>query len=1012
MASNRPVSSLDRRRLAEVLAVLAMVGAVMGGILWERRLNERLVLSSRAVEGRLVGVEYAPLAIRRSTSEANLRSMRVLSGLGERLARRRTAANLRALASAYLSIGMLNSGSSLLVEALRLEPDDPATLNDLAVHEFADGRFGEAAERFGRLLHRDPTLHTAWFNWALSMEQLSNRHAAIEAWRTYLVLDPGSGWAAEARSHLAALEQPRHSWEHDRDVVRASTDADRIRDISRRRPQRVRELLQTELLPNWVERRGRDDEARLRVIATTAGDTFLLDVLESSRESSELQAAWRAFGGAHAAARARQFDAAAVLFEESARGFDAVASPMAFITHIRAASNDYYRGRPFEALRRLDRVDARLGNDTRRYACVAAESGWVRGLVQFRIGRWNESLQTWRRALEAARNAREIETEVAIKALIAGALDRIGDPAEAERYRLEVLRELHEIDASRQRIYTAYAETTWTALRAGRPHVAMAFIDPQRKIAEEDRDPLLLAETSAKRALALRELGDFTGASAAAALARSEAAAIETKGLRDRVAADIDYVVAILEMPANPRAAIAAVDAAIELWDEYGWRVHSSSARLFRGEAHLVLGDRHSAETDFREAIEQIERERSSIDEPPFRVAFFERADRVFERLIELLLEQGRTEDALTIVERKRSRALLDRIAALTRGDAAPMAAAKVAAAVRPGVAVVEMTVLDRGVAVWVVRRNEISFAWSKGSREAIEQAATRQLAAIDARDDAAIRRAGRDLYDGLLSPLAGAIENADVVVIVSDGSLRAISFAALVTPDGRYWIERTAIGMSPSSTVYLRRATSESPPSMAVVVAQSAPAQFERLPRAEAEARGIASLYPTARTFIGAELAATEFLLHARLATTVHFAGHARVDLRVPSRSALVFESTPGRATFLMASDIAASRLARQPVVVLAACSTGRGKIRRHEGVDDLANAFLHAGASTVVATLWDVDDSTSAVLFLAFHQNLRRGESATSALRNAQLSMLRSADPYQREPAAWANTVVIGSI
>jgi CHAT domain-containing protein len=64
---------------------------------------------------------------------------------------------------------------------------------------------------------------------------------------------------------------------------------------------------------------------------------------------------------------------------------------------------------------------------------------------------------------------------------------------------------------------------------------------------------------------------------------------------------------------------------------------------------------------------------------------------------------------------------------------------------------------------------------------------------------------------------------------------------------------------------------------------------------------------------------------------------------------------------------------------------------------VDDIVNAFIDAGAQSVVSTLWPVEDQATARFMAIFYQHLAKGESKSAALRQAQMSMLRSgASPY----------------
>jgi len=95
----------------------------------------------------------------------------------------------------------------------------------------------------------------------------------------------------------------------------------------------------------------------------------------------------------------------------------------------------------------------------------------------------------------------------------------------------------------------------------------------------------------------------------------------------------------------------------------------------------------------------------------------------------------------------------------------------------------------------------------------------------------------------------------------------------------------------------------------------------------------------------------------------------------------------------------------------VLAACETGNQYVPGSEGVTSLARAFLAAGVPTVVASLWSVDDRTTADLLDAFHRRLWDGEDPVDALREAQLGMLRGTDAAGRSPRAWAAFEVIGA-
>jgi CHAT domain-containing protein len=90
---------------------------------------------------------------------------------------------------------------------------------------------------------------------------------------------------------------------------------------------------------------------------------------------------------------------------------------------------------------------------------------------------------------------------------------------------------------------------------------------------------------------------------------------------------------------------------------------------------------------------------------------------------------------------------------------------------------------------------------------------------------------------------------------------------------------------------------------------------------------------------------------------------------------------------------------------VTLSACDTGVGPVGE-EGVANVVNAFVEAGAQTVVSTLWELEDHSTAHLMTVFYEHLGRAEEKGESLREAQLQMIASGDP----PYFWAGFEVVG--
>ncbi len=134
-----------------------------------------------------------------------------------------------------------------------------------------------------------------------------------------------------------------------------------------------------------------------------------------------------------------------------------------------------------------------------------------------------------------------------------------------------------------------------------------------------------------------------------------------------------------------------------------------------------------------------------------------------------------------------------------------------------------------------------------------------------------------------------------------------------------------------------------------------------------------------------------------------VHFATHGIINSQFPELSAIVLsmidEDGIPQDGLLQLHDIYSMRL-NADVVVLSACESALGKDINGEGIIGLTRGFMYAGASSVVASLWKVEDRATAELMKRFYRSmLKQGLSPADALRRAQIEMLNQTqwnDPY----------------
>jgi CHAT domain-containing protein len=184
--------------------------------------------------------------------------------------------------------------------------------------------------------------------------------------------------------------------------------------------------------------------------------------------------------------------------------------------------------------------------------------------------------------------------------------------------------------------------------------------------------------------------------------------------------------------------------------------------------------------------------------------------------------------------------------------------------------------------------------------------------------------------------------------------------------------------------------------------------ARLTPLPASREEVMAVAKLYgPAARVYLGAEATEARATALDRTARIVHFAAHGVVNDHLPLNSALAL-SIPGKPQagndngLLQAWEIYDRMHLDADLVTLSACETALGREARGEGLFGLTRAFLYAGAHSVLASLWRIEDRSTAALMERFYGELQRGQPKDEALRSAQLSLLAAKETSH--PYYWA--------
>jgi hypothetical protein len=166
-----------------------------------------------------------------------------------------------------------------------------------------------------------------------------------------------------------------------------------------------------------------------------------------------------------------------------------------------------------------------------------------------------------------------------------------------------------------------------------------------------------------------------------------------------------------------------------------------------------------------------------------------------------------------------------------------------------------------------------------------------------------------------------------------------------------------------------------------------------------------------TGDVYIGKEATEERFKKDASKYKIIHFATHGMANDRDPDFSLLAFSEIRDSIEneFLYVSDLYNMKL-NADLVVLSACETGLGEMRRGEGVISLARGFSYAGAKSIFTTLWSVNDQSTAIIIESFYKYLKEGKDKDEALHLAKLDFLKSSDNSSAHPFLWAPYILIG--
>ncbi len=490
----------------------------------------------------------------------------------------------------------------------------------------------------------------------------------------------------------------------------------------------------------------------------------------------------------------------------------------------------------------------------------------------------------------------------------------------------------------------------------------------------------------------------------------------------------------------------------------FAWFIYNDLGRIFEME-----GDHEQAAKYYGLAIDVIEQQRATIGTEKAKIGFVGDKQSVYQGMISSLFAQRKHKEAFEYVERAKARALVDMLA--SRKDFASPAGtsqdvSKLISSLEKAEAEAsriidnEQKQQQRGVVVKLkaeiksvspqleslvtvstlstdgvqnlLQNNETLVEYyhqgddlyafvmnretfnalkldGKGLAKEIEE----YRSVIQSPNSQNHLELSKGLYSRLVLPITDMLSNNNLT-IVPHGALHYLPFNALNSDNG-FMIDRYSIRVLPSASVmkFLKdRPEGHTGNLLAFGNPDLGDPSYD-LPGAQNETIAITKDKPKSKLLLRKQATETAVKQYGAGFRYLHFATHGTFDAEKPLSSGLLMAGDSENDGTLTVGELYDLRLPAD-LVTLSACETALGKVANGDDVVGFTRGFLYAGTSSIVSSLWKVDDKATSILMQQFYKSLKETDKR-QALRTAQLKVK---DTYNSHPYFWAAFQITGSV
>jgi CHAT domain-containing protein len=437
-------------------------------------------------------------------------------------------------------------------------------------------------------------------------------------------------------------------------------------------------------------------------------------------------------------------------------------------------------------------------------------------------------------------------------------------------------------------------------------------------------------------------------------------------------------------------------------------------------------GNRKEAARTYKSALITFELAEAQLKQEGSRLPFAADAADIYDGYIHLLVEEGRSDEALAAADQSRARTLAQGLGvAGSKASFQPAALNPRQIAQKTGATLLFYWLGKDQSYLWIVNQPKITLIRLPAQREIISRVERYQKVLLNMDDPRQTGNPdGQALYQILVAPAAKLIRPNAPVMILDDGALSRLNFETLLAPgpspqvspsanhgpNTHYWIDDVTLLSAPSlDLLAAARPARENNRKLLLLGNPVSPSpDYPSLPLFGFEMNKIEGHFAGRNTavFAGPQATPAAYLAsNPAQYAYIHFVSHAVASSTDPLDSAIILsQPKASQDSFkLYARDIMQHPIDAR-LVTISACYGSGSRSYAGEGLVGLSWAFLRAGAHSVIGALWEVSDDSTPRLMDSLYKDLEVGQAPAVALRNAKLALLHSPGRYNL-PFYWGS-------